>query len=178
MHMLWMGGWIHHHSSSTKICLSWFYEDVKILMSQSAQLQLISWYIVWGPRPTWNDSMSTPNISKVLDNTHMLWMCVHHICPQDFIKMAKFSCHISWSRIHHHATSIKICSSQFLDWAKLLWQMISRCIGRSTQTHMEWFSHLLQSYTARCLRTFLCCGWVDESSIMPLPSLLVIIITD
>jgi hypothetical protein len=36
------------------------------------------------------------------------------------------------------------------------------------QTHMEWFPHPLQA-NSRCLRTFLCCGWADGFTILPLP---------
>jgi hypothetical protein len=36
------------------------------------------------------------------------------------------------------------------------------------QTHMTWFPHPLHTYT-RCLRIFICCGWADGSTIMPLP---------
>ena len=36
------------------------------------------------------------------------------------------------------------------------------------QTHMTWFPHPLHTYT-RCLRIFICCGWANGSTIMPLP---------
>ena len=35
------------------------------------------------------------------------------------------------------------------------------------QTHMEWFPHPLCTST-RCLIPFICCGWADGSTIMPL----------
>ncbi len=36
------------------------------------------------------------------------------------------------------------------------------------KTHLEWFLHPLHTHT-RCLRPFICCGWADGSTIMPLP---------
>ncbi len=39
------------------------------------------------------------------------------------------------------------------------------------QTHMEWFPYPLQTHT-RCLRSFICCGWVNGSTNMPQPSYL------
>ena len=70
----------------------------------------------------------------------------HHTCCPEFRELADFLGH-----------------SEVTNDVKVQWLR--------PHTHMEWFTHSLRTYT-RCFRPFICCGWADGSTILPLPSYL------
>jgi hypothetical protein len=93
---------------------------------------------------------STPYIYKVFETIYMLWM---------------------GRLVHHHATTTILVSPEFRELADFLGHSEATNDARvdwlRPKTHMEWFPHPLHKYT-RCLRSFICCGRADGSTITTL----------
>jgi hypothetical protein len=90
-------------------------------------------------------------IYTVVETIHMLWMGRY---------------------IHRHATSTIHAGHEIAEVGKSLghpWAT-NNVMAHSLrhQIYIEWFPHPLESYT-HWLRTFICCGWADIYTAMPLP---------
>ena len=93
------------------------------------------------------DPTSPSNIWKVFDNFHILWL---EPSSCDYHYMCSPRCGKS-NKILHHSWATK---DTIVQWLRLL-------------PKMEGIPHPLPKYE-RCLKTFICCGWVHGSIIMPL----------
>ena len=105
---------------------------------------MVHW-LRWRPRLHWMDPTSTSNMYKVFENISKRQMDLP-----------------SW---HFHQTSLP----KFMERAKFFYHswdindVMVVCLR--PQTRMEWFPHPLQAYIM-CLRTIICCEWVDGSTII------------
>jgi hypothetical protein len=98
-------------------------------------------------------SWGGPDIYKVFGNIHMIRMGTLIMPHPPYLFISKLQ---SWGGIllgHTWATN-----DVMVHW---LW----------SQTHMEWFSNLHQTYP-RCLKKFMSHWWADGSTIMPHPAYL------
>jgi hypothetical protein len=107
--------------------------------------------MVEAPHPHGMVHSSTPYIYKVFQTIHMLWMgrWVHHLATTTILVAAEFR-ELADFLGHCEATND----------VKVKWLR--------PHTHMEWFTPSLHTYS-RCFRPFICCGWADGSTILPLP---------
>ena len=107
-------------------------------------LHMMSRCFGWGPRHTWNGSQ----FYKVFGNIHML-----------FLWMGRW--------IHHHVTSIILVC----EWLSLLADFLGH--RGAAKLCQGW---LVEAPTPHCmlLTSTWCCGWTNGSTIMPLPSSLLV----
>ncbi len=66
----------------------------------------------------------------------------------------------------HHSVTTESDLIEILDCSLVLNEVMMQCLR--LQTQMEWSPYPLHVY-ARYLRSFICCGWDDWTSIIQLP---------
>ena len=123
---------------------------------------MMSWCIGWGPNPTWNGShLHFKDIQGVWEHSFAVDGVWEHSYAEDR-QMDTWSSHFHYTRQftfvqdgRNFGDDSSATNDVMVHWLR-------------PQSHMEWFPPPLLRYT-RCLRTFICCGWTDGSTIMPLP---------
>ena len=107
--------------------------------------------LIEAPDPHRMIPTSTPIIYEVFESIHKLWMG-------------------RW--IHHHASSTIFMKLKFRELAEFMGHTLATydviLHWLRPQTHMKFVPTPLQT-CSMCLRAFICYGWGDGSTIMPLP---------
>ncbi len=113
-------------------------------------IEMLSCCSSWGSRPKWNCShIHSKHMQSVWDHSYAV---DHRYWDQSSCHYHNSGWHILWIRAKFPGHTWN-WNNFMLQWLRL-------------QTHIKWFSHLLQTYS-KWFRTFICCGWALGSIIMP-----------